>query len=163
MSIIAVYLIFSMLAVMWLDATRYTIPNWLVGSLLLAYPFAVFTSPFAVDWQMALAGAALVLVLGYIVFTLRWMGGGDVKLLAALALWVGVKCLADFIFITALLGGVLSLFLWGFRKILPYIPGKPKKEKLPRILQDNAPVPYGIAIALAFLFLLWTGKIPLVS
>lgn len=162
MSVIAVYLIFSMLAVLWLDSTRYTIPNWLVGGVLLAYPFAVFTSPIPVDWQMAIAGAAVVLVLGFIVFSLRWMGGGDVKLIAALALWVGLKHLADFIFIVALLGGALSLFLWGFRKLLPYIPGKPKKENLPRILQEGAPVPYGIAIALGFLILLWTGKLSLV-
>ncbi|NCY24974.1 MAG: hypothetical protein EBX37_08925 [Alphaproteobacteria bacterium] len=163
MSVIAVYLIFSMLAVLWLDTTRYTIPNWLVGGVLLAYPFAVFASPLPVDWQMAVAGAAVVLVLGYIVFTLRLMGGGDVKLIAALALWVGLKHLADFVFIVALLGGVLSIFLWAFRKLLPYIPGKPKKESMPRILREGEPVPYGIAIALGFLIMLWTGKIALLA
>lgn len=163
MTIISVYLIFSMLAVLWFDTTRYIIPNWLTGSLLLAYAFAVFTSPFPVLWQMAVAGMCLTLVCGYFVFAMKWMGAGDIKLVTALALWVGVHNLPDFIFITSLIGGVLSLGLWGGRKLAPYLPKKPKKEQLPRILQDGAPVPYGIAIALAFLIMMWMGKVPVLG
>lgn len=163
MTVFAVYLIFSMLAVLWFDITRYIIPNWLCASLLLAYGFAVFTSPFHVEWHMAIAGMALVLVLGYIIFALKWMGAGDIKLLTALSLWVGLQNLPDFLLITSLIGGVLSLGLWAGRKALPFLPKKPRKEDLPRILQDGAPVPYGVAIALAFILLMWMGKIPLLG
>lgn len=162
MSIIAVFLIFSMLAVLWFDTTRYIIPNWLVGGLLAAYPLAVLMAPNPVDWPMALAAGGLTLVLGYIVFTLRLMGGGDVKLIAVLAIWVGFAGLADFIFSVAILGGVLSGLLWGGRKLLVKLP-KLKLEKLPRILREGAPVPYGIAIALGFLLVLAGGKVAVVA
>ncbi len=163
MNILLVYLIFSMLAVLWFDTTRYIIPNWLVSSLLFAYIFAAYTAPHAVDWKMAVAGTALVLVCGYIVFTMKWMGAGDIKLATVLALWVGLQNLPDFLFIISIIGGVLSGGLWLGRKALPYLPKKPKKENLPRILQDGAPVPYGIAIALAFAIMLWMGKVPVLG
>ena len=78
-----------MCTTLWLDCTRYTIPNWLVGSLLVLYPVAVYLSPEAVDWKMAMVAMLLVFAVGYIIFSLRVMGGGDVKLITVLALWVG--------------------------------------------------------------------------
>ena len=161
MSVIAVYLIFSMLAVMWFDVTRFIIPNWLVGLLLLTYPVAVMMSHNAIDWKMAVAGMALVLVVGYIVFALKWMGGGDIKLLTACALWVGLANLADFVFLVAVIGGVFSVGVWGIRKVLPLLPKKP--ASLPRILREGEPVPYGVAIAFGFLILLWMGRIAALS
>ncbi len=163
MNIISVYLIFSMLAVIWFDTTRYIIPNWLVGLLLATYAFAVYTAPVPVDWKMALAGMGAVLIVGYIIFALKFMGAGDIKLMTALSLWVGFQNLPDFLFGVSLIGGVLSLGLWGGRKLLPHLPKKPKKENLPRILQEGAPVPYGVAIALAFLMLLYMGKVPVLG
>ena len=163
MNVISAYLIFSMLAVLWFDTTRYIIPNWLVGLLLATYAFAVFTAPFPVDWKMAMAGMAVTLACGYIIFALKFMGAGDIKLITALALWVGLQNLPDFLFITSVIGGVLSLALWGGRKLLPYVPQCPKKDNLPRILQDGAPVPYGVAIAIAFLIMMWIGKVPVLG
>lgn len=163
MDILSVFLIFSMLAVLWFDTTRYIIPNWLCGLLVLAYAFAAFTTPHAIEWKQALLGMAAVLVVGYVIFMLKFMGAGDIKLMTALALWVGFANLADYLFLVSIIGGVLSLLLWGGRKLLPYLPKKPKKENLPRILQEGAPVPYGIAIALAFLIMMYTGKVPVLS
>ena len=101
MHILLIYLIFSMLAVMWFDATTYRIPNWLVASLLLLYPLAVYFGHGAVHWQPALLAMGIVFALGYVVFALKWMGAGDIKLITACALWVGLKHLADFIFAMA--------------------------------------------------------------
>ncbi len=156
MSAILIYLIFTMLAVLWLDVTRYIIPNWLVGSLLALYPVAVMTSSQAVDWRMALVGMTVVLVSGYIVFALKWMGGGDIKLLTACALWVGLRNLADFIMIVAMIGGAFSLLVWLARKVLPLLPQK--FDNLPRLLRNGEPVPYGVAIAFGFLVALLNGK-----
>lgn len=163
MSIITVYLVFCMLAVLWYDTTRYIIPNWLVVSLMAAYAYAVYASPITVDWKMAIAGMAIVLVCGYVIFSLKFMGAGDIKLLTALSLWVGTDNLPDFVFITSLIGGVLCVGLWLGRKALPYIPRKTKRAQLPRILQDGAPVPYGIAISLAFLIMMWNSKVPVLG
>jgi prepilin peptidase CpaA len=160
MSVIVVYLIFSMLAVLWFDSTSYIIPNWLVGLLLLTYPVAVYMAPHAVDWKMATAGMGVVFVVGYIIFAMKWMGGGDIKLMTVLSLWVGLRALPDFIFIVALIGGVFAVGVWVIRKALPYLPKKPDSAPLPRILRDNEPIPYGIAIAFTFLLLMWMGKIP---
>jgi prepilin peptidase CpaA len=158
MALFALFLVAVMLVVLWLDVTRYTIPNWLNAVLLIAYPLAVWRAPVAVDWPMALAGAAIVFAAGYVVFSRGWMGGGDIKLITVCALWVGWQHLLDFIFIFALLGGALSLLVWGVRKLLPHVTSRP----LPRILQNGAPVPYGVAIALGFLLMLWMGRIPAV-
>ncbi len=160
MSVVAIYLIISMLLVLWFDVSNYTIPNWLVGLMLLAYPFAVMMAHHSVDWKMAVAGMMLVLVVGYIVFAMKWMGGGDIKLITACALWVGLTNLPDFIFITALIGGVFSVLVWGIRKVLPFIPSKGEKKPLPRILRDGEPVPYGVAISFGFLLMIFNGKIP---
>jgi prepilin peptidase CpaA len=157
---IKTYLIFSMLAIIVFDVRKYIIPNWIVGSLLVLYPISLWYAPVAVDWKMALAAMFIVFAVGYVVFAMRWMGAGDVKFITVCALWVGYSSLFDFIFLFAILGGLLSGFLWGFRKMVPSFAGRLPFKELPRILQDGAPVPYGVAIAIAFLFILWTNKIP---
>lgn len=159
MSVISLYLIFSMLAVLYFDVSRYIIPNWLVGLMLLAYPAAVMMAQHPVDWKMAVVGMTVVLVAGYLIFAMKWMGGGDIKLITACALWVGLRNLPDFIFITALIGGVFALSVWGIRKVLPHIPSK-SNAPLPRILKEGEPVPYGVAISFGFLLMLWIGKVP---
>lgn len=159
---IKIYLIFSMLAILWSDVRRYLIPNWLVGSLLLLYPLAVWLSPNQTDWPMAVAGMGITFVIGYGIFAMRWMGAGDIKLLTVCSLWVGFSLLLEFIFTVALLGGALSLLLLAARKILPLLAVKfPKLPPLPRILRNGEPVPYGVAIAVAFLLLLFMGKMAL--
>ncbi len=147
-----------MLAVMVFDASKFIIPNWLVGSLLLVYPVALFLAHFAVDWKMDLLGMLITFAIGYFVFALRMMGGGDVKLIIVLALWVGWEKLAMFGFNFALLGGILSIVILLVRKIIPHIVSD--KGKLPRILRDKQPVPYGLAIAGAFLMMLYSNDIP---
>jgi prepilin peptidase CpaA len=157
---IKTYLIFSMLAILVFDIRKYIIPNWIVGSLLVLYPIALWFAPVAVDWKMALTAMIIVFVVGYGVFAMRWMGAGDVKFITVCALWVGYSALLDFIFLFAILGGLLSGFLWGFRKMVPGFAGKLPFKEMPRILKEGEPVPYGVAIAIAFLFMLWTNKIP---
>ena len=161
MSIIELYLIFAMLAVMYYDATRFIIPNWLVGSLLLLYPIAVFIAPVTVDWKMDLLGMLGTFAIGFVIFALRLMGGGDVKLIIVLSLWVGLKQLHIFGFDFALLGGVLSIVILVLRKIISLVINK--ETKLPRIFRNREPIPYGLAISGAFLLMLFSGQISLVA
>ncbi|MFW0776548.1 MAG: A24 family peptidase [Rickettsiales bacterium] len=157
MSIIGLYLIFAMLAVMYFDVTRFIIPNWLVGSLLLVYPIAVYMSPNAIDWQSGLMALGIVFAIGYVVFAMKWMGGGDIKLITACALWVGMPNLMEFVFVTALFGGVFAVALWGLRKVLPHI--LKAKKQWPRILREGEPAPYGVAIAGCMLWLISDGRL----
>jgi prepilin peptidase CpaA len=160
MILIPAFLLFCMLATIWFDATRYIIPNWLVGALLAVYPLAVVMAAQPVDWPMALAGMAIVFAVGYVVFAMKWMGGGDIKLIIACSLWVGFSNLLDFIFLFALLGGLLSVVVWSVRKLEPLLLTPARMATLPRILRNGEPVPYGLAIAAAFLLLMWMGRIP---
>lgn len=161
MSIITLYLVFAMFAVMAYDASKFIIPNWLVGSLLLVYPIALVAANFGVDWKMDLLGMLITFAIGYFIFALRLMGGGDVKLIIVLALWVGWEKLAMFGFNFAVLGGVLSIFILIARKIIPHVISD--KGKLPRILRNKEPVPYGLAIAGAFLMMLYSKDVPIVA
>ncbi len=70
------------------DLRQMRIPNWLNGALglvFLATALAVHPLP-EIGWRIA--GALLVLVVGFGFFSLGRMGGGDVKMLAACALFV---------------------------------------------------------------------------
>jgi prepilin peptidase CpaA len=163
MTIVIMYLIFSMLAVIYYDATRYIIPNWLVASLLVIYPLAVYLSPHAVDWKMALAGMAIIFAAGYFVFYMKWMGAGDIKLMTVCALWVGFTNLLEYVFMVAVLGGVISVVLFLARPWVPHVMKSTAEKPLPRLLRKGSDVPYGLAISVVFLAFLWMGRLPLIS
>lgn len=150
----AIALLILMLLVVYYDARTYTIPNWLCGLVLVLYIPAFFLAPIPPDWQSGLLALALTFAIGYILFSLNWMGGGDVKLFAACALWTGMRELPDFLIYAALMGGALTLALIAARVFTG------KKANMPRLLQKGAPVPYGLAIAAAFSWLLVEGRIP---
>jgi prepilin peptidase CpaA len=97
------------------------------------------------------AGAAgLVLAVTFTFFLFGWVGGGDAKLAAATALWLGWEHLFNYLLYASLLGGVLTLALLEFRKFaLPrLLIGKVWAERLHK---PNGGVPYGIALAIAAL------------
>ena len=154
MEIIKLYLVFSMCAVMWLDVTRFRIPNWLCAGVLLAYGAAMLIVP--MPWISGLQALAIFFAVGYVLFALRLMGGGDVKLLAVCALWVGLPHAADYISLVAIIGGVYALALWLGRKVLALLP---LKKVLPRLLREGEPIAYGVAIALAFLWMMYKGQV----
>lgn len=155
MDIIPLALVLLMALVIFYDASRYIIPNWLVGLVAGLYvPFALL-APATPDWMMALAAFAGFFVLGYALFSFRFIGGGDAKLLAACGLWTGTAAALEFLIYMTLFGGVLSLLLVALRPLAGRIP-----RALPKILQKGAPVPYGLAIAAALLVLLVQGRLP---
>src|SRR4051812_5785805 len=108
-----------MAVVVVLDASKYLIPNWLVGLVIVLYPAMVLmhsgthsssaagVQTTMVDWKMALVAGIGMFVAGFAVYALKWMGGGDVKLLAACSLWTGIAALTEFVTWTALFGGGL--------------------------------------------------------
>lgn len=149
----------AMVAVIVYDLTRYIIPNTLNLFILGLYPFAAYV--LGLDWMMALAAAGIVLLVGFGIFALGFMGGGDIKLLVVLTLWVGWGAGAlNFFFLTALLGAVLVIAVLLARFLIAPIWARLSPERgLPRILRSKQPVPYGIAIAAAFLVLAHTKQI----
>jgi len=100
----------ALLVAAFTDLRRRQIDNWLNAAVALGAPLFWYASGFTwtqIGWQLALAGiASLVLI---VLFALRMMGGGDVKLLAALALWVPPLAFAKLILMMSLIGGALSI------------------------------------------------------
>lgn len=142
------------------DARRYIISNALNISLIVLYIAGVILLPIP-TWLPAIGAAAIMLVIGLGFFTLGLMGGGDIKLLVVLSLWTGwaVQTL-QFIFLTAIFGGILVIIVLLLRLLVsPLLFKLRPTHNLPRLLTKKQPVPYGIAIAAAFTWLLWTDSI----
>jgi prepilin peptidase CpaA len=152
--VIAVLPALLALAAGW-DLASYTIPNWLQVALVAA--FAVFLlaagmTPAMVAWHL-LAGL-MGLALGFTLFTLRFIGGGDAKLFAAVSLWLGFDLdLMSYMLIASVLGGALTLALLALRK-LPLPALLTRQSWLVRLHDERAGIPYGVALAAgAFLIL----------
>ena len=162
MLILYVILTALMIAVCLSDITRYIIPNWLVLALIVLYPAAVVLARVKPDWGTACIIALATFLVGYVILFLRVMGGGDIKLLTAASLYAGKDAYLDFIVYVAILGGLGTLLLLALRSIVPYVFLKTGKSgaSIPRVLTHKEPAPYGVAIAAAFLILLWGGRLP---
>lgn len=136
------------------DFRRLIIPNW--APLALVAAFAIFAAVH-LEWRMVLAHlavAAVVFAVATAFFIARWMGGGDVKLLTAVALWMGPEHGAPFTFLMAMLGAVLAIGLILIRRY-GELAGQSVRElavfKRLAELARTGECPYGVAIGLAAL------------
>ena len=116
------------------------------GFLLLALMIGMSASEIA--WHFAAGGA--VLAATFALFSCGWVGGGDAKLAAATALWLGFAHLFDYLIYSALLGGALTLALIQFR-MLPLPALLARRDWIERLHRRGGGVPYGIALAAAAL------------
>ncbi len=135
------------------DAASFTIPNRIQILLLGAFPvFALFAlSPEAAGMHV-LAGF-IGLAIGFTLFALGYIGGGDAKLFACVALWLGISDLLDYALIASVLGGFLTLGLLAMRSMpLPQLLAH--QSWIMRLHDERAGVPYGIALAAGALALL---------
>ncbi|HSA79194.1 MAG TPA: prepilin peptidase [Geminicoccaceae bacterium] len=98
------------------DLRERRIPNWLTGGVAALYPVYLMLSPSPVAWPSALALALLVGLLGLFLFARELIGGGDVKLIAAVTLWAGLDHVAAFALVTTLTGGILGLASLAFQR-----------------------------------------------
>jgi prepilin peptidase CpaA len=124
-------------------------------SLALVAGFLVLAMVCGLSPQLVLAHAAsglLVLAIGFGLFARRLVGGGDAKLAAATALWLGFGHLPDYALLGALLGGVLTLGILAFR-FMPLPTWLVRQAWAVRLHQFDGGVPYGIALAAAALLI----------
>lgn len=144
----AQYVLFALLAILLVTACvtdwrRREIDNWLnsvIAALALVF-WLVSGMPFWPDIATQVGMAALVFAIFAGFFALGAMGGGDVKLLGALALWFAPLDMMWLLIVMSIIGGVLTLFMILRQKWMK-LEGKPE-------------IPYGIAIALAGLWLIY--------
>src|SRR5437763_5704146 len=95
------------------------------------------------------AGAA-VLAAAFACFACGWIGGGDAKLAAVSALWLGFSKLFDYLIYASLLGGALTLLIVLFR-ILPLPDFLVGQHWAKRLHRHDAGIPYGVALAASVL------------
>jgi prepilin peptidase CpaA len=132
------------------DLSSFTIPNWISVALALGFAPAALVVHAPIDiigWSFA--GGVFILAAG--MFALGWIGGGDAKLMAAAALWVGLRGLAPFALYTGLAGGALALGLVALRSawIRPFVVAGPAWTR--RLATPGESAPYGVAIAVGAL------------
>ena len=133
------------------DLVSMTISNRV--SLILAAGFFVLAAmsgmPLA-EIGMHLGAAAIVLTVTFVFFARGWIGGGDAKLAAAVALWFGFDQLLNYVLCASLFGGILTLAIMRFR-LMPLPRVLAGQDWAKRLHRMDADVPYGIALALAAL------------
>lgn len=123
------------------DARTREIANWKNAAIaLLAIPwwFAIGMTPLAIAVQVGVAIAVFALFV--LTFYLGQMGGGDVKMLGALALWFPFLPLVNMLIVMSLIGGVMTLVM--------LVEHKARKKSV------ALEIPYGVAIAIAALLIL---------
>ena len=150
------YLLLGVLAIALLfaaftDIRRRQIDNWLNGAIAASAPLYWWASGLAlwpdVAWQVGVAGVTLTILA--ILFAMRAMGGGDVKLLTALALWIEPLWFVRLLIGMALIGGALTIVLGTWHVM--------------RRRRDKLAVPYGVAISSSALWVLALQFVPAFS
>jgi len=135
------------------DVTSYTIPNWISAALILAFfPIALLNGVSLDMLGGHLAVGVTALAAGMLMFGLRWIGGGDAKLFAAAALWLGWPAVTPFVMITAVAGGALAVLLLGLRKSPLQSLFGAGPAWMGRLATHGESVPYGAAICVGALY-----------
>lgn len=144
------------------DVKNRKIPNWLtlgaIGAGLLLHT--------ALDRWIGLKFSAWGLGLAALIFlplfVMRWLGGGDVKLMAAVGALAGAENLIVIFVLDALLGGVAALVLilvrgrlWRTLRNLPRIFARDRPGELQAGHEKSVGLPRAVTIAAATFYVLW--------
>ncbi len=126
------------------DGWRMEISNWTSGAIALgAFIAILLDGPVTGLWQNLVLFAA-VLVVGTFIFARGLMGGGDIKLMAASALWFDLASGWKLLVAIAIAGGVETLIILLLRRIQW---SEAVRQRV-LLLRRREGIPYGIAIAL---------------
>ena len=104
------------------------------------------------DVLMHVGAAFSVLAVTFVFFARGWIGGGDAKLAAATALWLGFDHLMPYLLYASLFGGVLTFAMIRFR-LMPLPVMLADQEWVKRLHRLDGGVPYGIALAASALLI----------
>lgn len=146
---LAIILVFPALMILAgsMDLFTMTIPNRI--PLALVAGFACLAPLAGMGWETLafhVAVAAAMLVIGIGMFAAGWMGGGDAKVFAAASLWMGLEHVYEYLMVSAIFGGILTLFML-FMRTFPLPAGLAGHKWMTRLHDAGTGVPYGIALA----------------
>jgi prepilin peptidase CpaA len=141
------------------DLASFTIPNFLTAALLALFAMFALAAGLglaAIGWHL-LAGL-IGLLLGFTLFALGFIGGGDAKLFAVTVLWLGFKDLMPYALVASVAGGALTLALIGLRQ-LPLPASFMRRAWIVKLHDARSGIPYGVALAAGAFILLPSTEI----
>lgn len=139
------------------DFRTFTIPNRVSLCILILYPAHLLANPEPISWGASLGIGAIVFTAGCLLFAMKAMGGGDVKLLAVTAMWAGPAYIFEFFVVIGVAGLILAVVFaartaladgatTGHRSLLAAV-GDIRHVPIMKLT-----IPYGIAISAAGMF-----------
>jgi prepilin peptidase CpaA len=129
------------------DAVRYRISNLTCAAVLIAALVAVAVQGFSSGLWQNFALFAAFLAVGTLAFAAGWLGGGDVKLLASIGLWLDLR---------AAVGLIAAVFIAGGLVALVYIVARRMVHAAGPSIGRHAQIPYGLAVVAGALFMFGT-------
>ena len=171
-AVATVVLVVFVCAAAWWDASANRIPNSItVTGLAAAF---ILRAPLGVESLLqGVGGFGVALVVALVLYTLRAIGGGDVKLLAGVGAFIGSTEIISTLGLIVVLGAAYALLAVGTRGLLPLLvfntldlvkfwltrgrAGKTRKLESPNALT----IPYGIPIAMGTLIWWFRGGVQL--
>lgn len=153
-----------MLFAAWMDLFTMRISNWISIALTLAFfPLALLSGLGLGDIGFHYLCGLFILVPTFTLFAFGKIGGGDAKLAASSAIWIGWDSLLDYLIIAALLGGALALLILAARQIaLPLF--LLRQPWIARLHEPKTGIPFGVALGLGAMIVypqtaIWLGAL----
>lgn len=149
LTMLLVFFPFLMIYSAFSDLVSMTISNKVALALMAGFVAAAFWTGMSLEdfaWHWAMF--AIVLVVSFGLFVFGGIGGGDAKLAAATALWLGWEHTLSYFVIASMLGAVLTIIIVKLRGNI--IPGPVEKiDWIARLYRADTGIPYGIALGIA--------------
>lgn len=135
----------SLAAAAAIDVWKRRVPNIaVIGVAVTGLAAFIVTGNSGQIWQPLTVALATILV-GVPLFARQWVGGGDIKLLAATACWFTAKGAVQLLAAVLLTGGLVALAFLALRMAM--------KRKASAKAQGG--VPYAVAIAIGAAIQVW--------
>jgi len=136
------------------DLASFTIPNSIQAGLLVSFVAFALVSGLTIP---VIGGHLLAgfigLAVGFALFALGYIGGGDAKLFACVSLWLGFHDLPLYALAAAVLGGALTIAIIGARRF-PLPANLAKTPWVARLHDAKSGIPYGVALAAGLIAIL---------
>jgi prepilin peptidase CpaA len=148
------------------DIIKRRIPNAITGAAAVCGVVAQSVDRGGWALLSGLAAAVLTTFLLYRPWTAGGLGGGDVKLAAAAAIWVGLEAMFRYALAVAAAGGLVALVMYALsrkavrRNVRTNLTLAALHQSLPTVSAQEpgrASVPYGLAITAGAAFALLTA------